>query len=143
MVKIGSLVLDKKHPGIAVTLSSVSASVLEKARKAGADLVELRVDKMRALASTAIIKNLENIRKAGFPSILTIRNKEEGGAKRITDSRRLELFRKTLKYADAVDIEFFSKDIRGKVVSLAHRLKKKAIVSFHAFYRNVNCMVRA
>ena len=129
-VKIGGL--DFKEPRIAVTLAGITPKLLKTARIEGADIIELRADKMKKPAPARIIKALDRIRKAGFPSILTIMNREEGAERHIPDKKRLLLFRQAIKAADAVDIEYFSRDIRDAVIKLARRNRKTVIVSFHA-----------
>ena len=132
MLKIGSVALGKR-PVIVAPVGNVISQLLDDARKAGTDMIELRVDQLRVTSKDFILKQIKSIKEKKFPVILTIRKKDEGGVKNISDAARLKLFKELMSSVDAVDIEFFSNKIKKDVIDAAHAAGKKAIVSFHAF----------
>lgn len=111
------------------TLADLSEKV-ERARGYEPDLLELRLDYLRNLDGKKISK-VEQLLRGN--EILTLRSKEEGGAKTISETKRMYLLRKVIlslepKYID-VEIKALAKD-----PSLVHELEKtktKLIASYH------------
>ncbi|MEW6556518.1 MAG: type I 3-dehydroquinate dehydratase [Elusimicrobiota bacterium] len=121
----------KLKPKIAVVISDKEANNTIK-KLSGIDILEIRVDQFKKL-NLEYITDIVKIRKqTGLPLILTVRSKEEGGEKKITDTVKLEIFKRAIRLVDVVDIELKS-DIISAVVKLAKKNKKTVIVSFHNF----------
>ena len=107
-------------------------------------LLEIRVDRFRSLAAGYVLQKIRHLKRSGLPIIATVRSPEEGGARALSDSRRLELFKSILPVVDAIDLELGSAALRKNLVPLAHRLGKRVILSQHNFSRtpSENEMVR-
>jgi 3-dehydroquinate dehydratase-1 len=128
MLSLGSLQLGG-IPKVVVSIHGIHH--LKMIRKIPFDLVEFRADLFPSHEINAILPVLAKLK--GYPSIVTIRSKKEGGQWRLSEERRLDLFREMMPYVDAIDIELSAKTILGKVVSTAHQKKKRVIVSYHDF----------
>lgn len=131
-LRIGSVVLGEK-PVIVTTIGSVNPEILDDAQKAGADIIELRVDEYEAVDPRVIIEDIKKIRRKKFPVIMTVRKQGEGGVRHIPDERRLAIFEELTSFVDAVDVEFSSASMLDKVIGLAHKQGKPVIVSYHEF----------
>ncbi|MCK4846212.1 MAG: type I 3-dehydroquinate dehydratase [Deltaproteobacteria bacterium] len=116
-----------------VITDRLSATAVKKARTAGADLIEVRVDTFKAREIGALKKVFKEARSIGLPILLTVRSKKEGGHYTIGDKERLELFTALMPLVDAIDIELTSRRILSKVIATAKSRRKKVIVSFHDF----------
>jgi len=132
MLKLGNLTLGSR-PVIATTVGKVNEQILKKARNAGTDIIEFRIDALRQPRIPLITHIIKKIKDKNFPLILTIRKKQEGGVRYLPDAMRLFLFRELMDRVDAVDIELSSRAILSSVIALAHKKNKKVIVSFHNF----------
>ena len=133
-MKIGTVFAGKTGLICAVIVDSVNLKVAAKAKKAGADILELRVDTFKERDPEALKVEFSRLKKAAkLPIILTIRSKKEGSAEDISDKERLELFKTLIPLSDAVDIELSSKRILRKVAALAASFRKKLIISYHNF----------
>jgi len=92
-----------------------------------ADLYELRVDAMESFDGIEKLKSFRN------KLIITVRSKEEGGFREISDEKRLKLFEEFMKVNPAfVDVEFKS-EITKNVIELAREKKVRVIISYHDF----------
>ncbi|MBO8173770.1 MAG: type I 3-dehydroquinate dehydratase [Thermococcus sp.] len=92
-----------------------------------ADLYELRVDAMENF------EGIEKLKPFAGKLIITVRSKEEGGFREISDEERLKLFEEFMKVKPAfVDVEFKSK-ITKNVIELARERGVGVIVSYHEF----------
>ena len=132
-IKIGKISLGAR-PAIVVTVSGKeSRLLLKKAKRLGARIFELRIDRFPSLKENFILKKIRFYRGLGLPLIATIRRREEGGGRRIPEAKRLELFKKVLPWVEAVDLELASKKIIRALTPLAHRKGKRVIVSYHNF----------
>ncbi len=119
-----------KMPKIAVSAADdLDNKSIKSARP---DILEIRVDLFKKLSPGHISHVIASREKTGIPIILTIRSKEEGGGKKITDEVKLNIFRDNISLVNAVDIELCS-PILADVVRLAKRNKKTIIVSYHNF----------
>jgi len=133
VLKIGNIPLGKS-PTIAITLTgSENLNAVKKAKRLGADLLELRIDRFPKLNSDSTLKKVRSFRKAGLPLIATIRSKKEGGGRNLSEAARLELFKKILPAVDAIDLELSSPALVKALVPRAHRLGKRVILSYHNF----------
>lgn len=133
MTKLGKLI-QKGAPLVAVGFKDgVSRSVLQKAKKDGLNIAELRIDLFSSCDRKQILKEIQKFKN--FPIIATIRSRREGGKWNLPDSERLELYRALIPKVDAVDIELSSGSIVKKVVKAAHASGKLVIISYHNFDR--------
>ncbi len=127
MVRIGKLELNKS------IVASVGGNPIEcaiRAKKVGADILELRIDLMQEDAR----KILPELRKLGLPVIITNRMKQEGGAWEGSEDERIQKLLSLLPGADAVDIELCAEG-RDEVVKKAKSIGKTVIISTHDFQR--------
>lgn len=115
-------------PRIAVSVSDKKSDRLTKPPLV--DIVEIRVDQFKRLDSKYVKGVIAERKKIGLPIILTVRSKDEGGCKRISDELKLKIFRENLSLVDAVDIELKS-PILSEVVKIARKNKKLIIISWH------------
>ena len=129
MVKIGNVALNRV-PRIAIAISDKEDN--RSIKSSEVDIVEVRLDQFESLDSRHIKNSIIARKELGIPLILTIRSKAEGGARHITDRSKLKIFEDTISLVDAVDIELRS-SIVSKVIALAKKNKKVAIVSWHDF----------
>ena len=118
-----------------VITGGVRQATIKRALKAGADLLELRVDTFANRTPRELIRHCERLKAVkgarSIPVIITVRSKAEGGLHRIPDADRLEIFKALIPFADYVDIELSSAAILTDVVRSAKRVK--VIVSYHNF----------
>lgn len=127
MVRIGSLKLNKS------IVASIGKSPVEsaiKARKLGADLLELRID----LMDTDAFHELAELKNPGLPVIITNRMKQEGGAWDGSEDERIRILNSLIPLADAVDIELCAGE-RDAVVKKAKSAGKTVIISTHDFQK--------
>ncbi len=118
----------------AVIVNSVDLKAAVRAKRAGADILEVRVDTFKDLDPETLKADFLKLKKASnLPIILTIRSKKEGSAEEIDDKERFTLFMALIPLSDAVDIELSSKRILRKVAALAASFRKKLIISYHNF----------
>ena len=132
-MKIRGTELGKAPKVCGVITDRLTTGAVKNAKKAGADLVEVRVDTFKARDPKRLKKAFTEARLVGLPILLTIRSKEEGGGFKLDDKERLLLFTELTPLVDAVDIELTSKRILKKVVAAAKEYRKKVLVSFHDF----------
>ncbi len=131
-MRFGRLTLGVKPRIAAVITGGLSSSLLRKAKRDGADLLELRVDTFRRLALEGLKKDVMQARATGLPLLLTVRSATEGGSKGLDDQRRLLLYRELTPLVDAVDVELAS-TIARDVVGVAKKKGKKVVLSYHDF----------
>ncbi len=119
---------------------------LEKAREAGADIAEIRVDLVTdsMWEVVELFRQIYNKRTARndniIPIIATIRRKEEGGNFSDSEADRLWLYGTiitTLRKGDMIDIELNTEDkeIRDEIIGKAKKKGLMVIVSSHNFGR--------
>ncbi len=132
-----------QRPRVVATLLGPSdlPAQAKKAKKDGADILEIRVDSFSQTQRKAIVPILSQIKKtAALPILITVRDPREqgaakGGAKglvRLGDSERLDLYQQTLPFADLLDVELNSR-IAGKVCAAARKTGVKTVLSYHDF----------
>jgi 3-dehydroquinate dehydratase-1 len=103
--------------------------VASGAIKAGADLVELRIDALLNTDPQSIIHLMEEI---NYPLIATNRMREEGGRFMGSEAERTEILVEVADHADYVDIELQTDEkYRSRVIQAA----KSTIISFHDFQK--------
>ena len=132
-MNIGKLRLGSTPRIAAVILDGKDKKSISKAKRDGADLLELRIDCFKRQDTDYIRKIIKDVRAEKLPVIATIRSKAEGGRCNLKDAERLRIFKAIMPLVDAVDIELSSKKILNGVIKEAHRFKKRVIVSYHDF----------
>ncbi|CAL0313947.1 unnamed protein product [Lupinus luteus] len=107
---------------------------INKAKLAGADLVEIRLDSLKTFNPSQDLNTL--IKDRILPLLITYRPKWEGGMYEGDDNERLDVLRLAMELgADYIDVELqvadqFFDSIRGKTLN-----KTKVIVSSHNYQR--------
>ncbi|RUM32096.1 MAG: type I 3-dehydroquinate dehydratase [Aquifex sp.] len=116
---------------IAVPLDDSNFSEnLKRAKKKGADLIELRVDQFSNTSLNYVKEKLEEVKSKGLKTILTIRSPEEGGRE---VKNREELFENLAPLSDYTDVELSSRGLLVKLYNLTKEAGKKLIISYHNF----------
>ncbi len=104
------------------------------AKEQGADLLEFRADFCWGQAPKAVLSLVRQVKRVSdLPILLTVRQFPEGGYFAGSENERLDMFRALLPEVVSVDVELYATAIRDKVIQLAHRENKLAIVSYHNF----------
>ena len=127
MVRIGNQILNKS---IVASIGENPVEAAIKAKKLGADILELRIDLLRSDA----LQSLLSIKKTGLPVIITNRMKQEGGASDVEEDERVNKLLSLLPLTDAVDIELCAEK-REDVVKRAQNSGKTVIISTHNFQK--------
>lgn len=132
MLKLGKIKLGVS-PKIAVTIGDIHTKIIKRAKKDGAQILELRLDEFRKTDARSVQRILKFTKSAGLPVIATIRSKKEGGKKFISSQKRLQLFKTIIPEVDAIDVELSSSSILDSAVSFAHKFHKLVVLSYHNF----------
>ncbi|VVB94070.1 3-dehydroquinate dehydratase [uncultured archaeon] len=127
MVRIGNLELNRS---IVASIAKDPVDSATRAKKLGADILELRIDLLEEDAG----RILKDVRKTGLPIIITNRAKQEGGAWKGTEDDRIRTLLSLMPVADAIDIELSAK-MRDAVVKKAKSTGKTVIISTHDFQK--------
>jgi len=117
-------------PRVVGTLSSLAQPFPAPRQKVPCDVVEVRLDK--AGVAPNWLARCQEIEERGWPVIITLRLRNEGGAWAGGDARRLPIFEKALFELAGVDVEWRSK-IAYPVAILAKRKRKVCVISYHDF----------
>ena len=109
-----------------------------RAKKQGADILELRLDQFKSLKPDYLAKTIKEIkRKTHLPLIATLRHRNEEKflppRYRLSEDMRYEMLSGILPLVEAVDIELRAKTIIRPLIRRAHSMNKKVIVSYHNF----------
>jgi len=133
-VKIGSVTIGAM-PRIVASIGEGNITHLaRKAHALGADIIELRLDRMKNIDEFEDI--FGQVRKVTrLPIISTIRWHKELGktcGSFLQEGKRRDLFSRIIPYTDAVDIEINSR-IFSAVSREARRMKKTVVASYHNF----------
>ena len=132
MIKIGNVSLEK--PALVLTVTdSESPSAIQKAKRLGAQILELRIDRFKFRSEEELIRKIRALKKLRIPLIATLRSRKEGGARSIPEARRIQLFKKVLPWTDAIDLELSSKRLL-KLIPHARRRGNRVILSYHNFH---------
>lgn len=112
---------------------------LKKAIRSGADIIELRLDKLEDLSGW------KKLLKNEVPTIITVRKKDEGGFFKGSEKDRIKILMEAIeKEVDCIDLAIStSKEKIEKVLSTAKKKKTETILSHHDFekvpsVRNLN-----
>jgi 3-dehydroquinate dehydratase-1 len=130
-LRLGSLDLGPV-PRIAVPLADTDLEAGADRIRRLADIAELRIDTFSALEPGPVVAAVERARELGVPRIATVRSVAEGGVADLPDDHRWALFDAVAPLVDAIDVELQA-PICDRVVALAKRHQKLAIVSHHDF----------
>ena len=108
------------------------------AKKAGADMLELRLDQFKSIKLQYLTATIKEIKaKTRLPLIATMRSSSEEKflplRHQIKEKERLNIIMGILPLVDLVDIELSARTIIKTVIFAAHSLHKKVIVSCHNF----------
>ncbi len=127
LMRIGGLNLKRS---IVASLGKNPVDSAIKAKKLGADMLEIRLD----LLDVDAHQLLQDLKEFGLPVIITNRMKQEGGAWNRTEEERIDILVSLLPLADAVDIELRAMK-KDTVVKKAKSAGKTVIISTHDFQR--------
>jgi 3-dehydroquinate dehydratase-1 len=117
-------------PLVVGTLSSLSGPFPPPGRKPACDVVEVRLDKTGRPPQWQ--DRCKEIEKRGWPVLLTLRLKSEGGAWGEPDAERYEIFQWAIRELAGVDVELRSKIVHP--VAMFAKLKRKVcVISYHNF----------
>lgn len=117
-------------PRIVGTLCSLARPFPPARRKVCCDVVEVRLDMTGRLPGW--LARCQAIQERGWPALLTLRLKSEGGAWDGPDAQRFPIFEEGLKELAGVDVEWRSKIVHP-VAILAKRKRKVCVISYHNF----------
>jgi len=123
-----------KIPALAAVITeSIKPRLIKKAKTHGASLIEIRLDTFEKRNVFKLKQEIAAIKAQDLRVLLTVRSKKEGGKIAITPKERLMLFTELITAVDMVDIELSSGPFAKEIIELAHKKRKKTIVSFHNF----------
>lgn len=133
--------LDQFESKFNIIAALTGKNIAEKARRAkraGADMIELRIDGFNTKNSEDIIKIIKQIKEeTSLMLIATIRSAVEQGmvpkGSSLTDEERLQLFLDVIPFIDMIDVEIESKSIQQQVTEKAYENNKVVILSYHNF----------
>ncbi len=116
------------------------AGPAKQAARDGADFIEVRADTLHPSVRVNLGRQLDIIKRAArLPVILTVRSPKEqqkgAGFYRMNDAERGQLFTELMDRVDVIDVELHSAKSLAKIIRLAHKKKKKVILSYHNFAR--------
>jgi 3-dehydroquinate dehydratase-1 len=117
-------------PGVIGVLSSLAWQLPPSRPEGSCDFIEVRLDKTGR--PDGWLDRCREIENRGWPVLLTIRLKSEGGEWHTGDARRLPLFEDAIEQLAAVDIEWRSQIVH-RVAMLCKRRRKVAVISYHDF----------
>ncbi len=127
MVRICNLELNRS---IVASIGKDPVASAARAKKLGADMLELRIDLLEDDAG----RILKDVKTTGLPIIITNRAKNEGGAWNGAENDRIRTLLSLMPVADAIDIELSAK-MRDAVVKKAKSAGKTVIISTHDFQK--------
>jgi 3-dehydroquinate dehydratase-1 len=126
---IGRVALSPARPRIVAAGGESELDTLTRAE--AADLVELRADLSDDPRPQVLPAQLDRLRAAGRPVILTVRSAAEGG-RPLDETRRRALYEAGLAHADAIDVEIAADALVAALVPRARALGRTVILSAHA-----------
>lgn len=110
---------------------------LRQAKRAGAEAVELRTDYLKDLTVAMVQELTGEARTAGLPSMVTCRDKKEGGTIDYPISFRLDVLKNAIEAgADYIDFEyenFSAGENRKAILAALSKSKTRLILSKHNF----------
>jgi len=113
-----------------------------RAARAGADMIEIRIDLLDYPADSLHILFEELNKSVRIPILATNRIRSEGGEFKGSEEERIEILLSVLAMADAVDIELRTRsEYRDLVVHRAKKSGKRVIISYHDFSKTPDITV--
>lgn len=104
----------------------------KKAKRAGAELIELRMDFLKNLDKSKVGEVTKKVEKIGLPTILTIRKRRFGGKFLGKESEQLALLLSGVENVDFIDIELETREnLLGEFVKKVKAKGRKVIISSH------------
>lgn len=117
-------------PLVVGTLSSFSRNLAARKYQGSCDIVEVRLDIAPQTANWS--ECCEGIQALGWPVLLTLRLRAEGGNWTGSDASRYPILVSALQRLSGIDVELRS-PLAAPLAKLAKKLGKVCIVSFHDF----------
>ncbi|MFW6065050.1 MAG: type I 3-dehydroquinate dehydratase [Candidatus Natronoplasma sp.] len=116
---------------IGTTFVKSTREFAELAKSSKSDIFELRVDALENY-------DVDDLRDTDKRYVITVRKKEEGGIRKISEEKRLRIFEEFLTVEPSfIDIEFRS-EIIDEVLELVDGTSTSSIISYHDFERTPN-----
>ncbi|RZN62637.1 type I 3-dehydroquinate dehydratase [Methanonatronarchaeum sp. AMET6-2] len=117
--------------------ASIGEKTLEKSisllEEAEADLIELRIDKIKKDSLGELQRNLSTY-QSDTPLLITNRREKEGGEYRGSEEERTDILTSFMEFADIIDIELMTpRKHREKVINKASEKAIPVIVSHHNY----------
>lgn len=131
MISIGPIALDGTPRVVLAVRPGEDRVAVERCMRAGADLIELRMDQGGDVSPGAARGEIARLRP--WPVLATARRAEERGGWRGSEAARLALYEAVLPEVDAVDVELEAREIRDAVIAAARAHGKPVVGSFHDF----------
>lgn len=104
----------------------------------GVDIVELRIDQFACHDPEHVERTATKISAVGRPLLATVRSAAEGGAVKLADRFRAELWRAVLPRVAAIDVELKSVAKLSDLCQQARAQGRAIVVSYHNFRRTPN-----
>ena len=118
---------------VLVVNDRLSLKQIEKVKRAGVSILEIRLDQFRTFDAGHIHEQLHKFKKAGLPLLGTVRSQKEGGHRTLSESQRKTIFREIIPHMDWVDLELSSKTLLPFVLTESRKHKTGLVLSFHDF----------
>jgi 3-dehydroquinate dehydratase-1 len=131
--RFGSLILGLAPQVVGTVSQADTLARLAVGVQRVCDIVEVRLDLIGS-DTPKWLEQAKAIEAQGFPVILTIRLKDEGGRWTQPDAARLPLFESGLEHLSAADVELSSSSLEA-ISAAARRHERALIVSHHDFVR--------
>jgi 3-dehydroquinate dehydratase-1 len=132
MTHLGALELSAGKPVVAVSFTDLdSARDIARARSAGVEIAELRIDLFARLEPAYVAAQIGRL--TGLPTLATVRLAEEGGAWKGSEGDRIGLYETVLPMVDGVDVELRATQVLETIAPLASVSGKLLVISHHDF----------
>jgi 3-dehydroquinate dehydratase-1 len=132
MTHLGALDLSAGKPVVAVSFTDLdSAKDIARARDAGVEIAELRIDLFARLDPAYVAAQIGRL--TGLPTLATVRLAAEGGAWKGGEGDRIDLYETVLPMVDGVDVELQASETLAIIAPLASVNGKLLVVSHHDF----------
>jgi 3-dehydroquinate dehydratase-1 len=118
-------------PRVVLAVDGDRPAVLRRARRAGVDLLEARVDQFHRRDAAAVARQIARLKRYGLPLIGTVRSRLEGGASALSDAQRLQLYARLIPLVDAVDVDLRALSLTHAVIRAARKARTTVILSYH------------
>lgn len=121
----------------AVIVGRIEKRSIIKALKAGADMLEIRVDTFAGRAPEALAQGIKRLK--GYegaektPLILTCRAKAEGGVHEVSPKEKRQIFHTLIPLVHYIDIELSKSTTFKNIITEAKEAGVGVIISYHDF----------